>query len=107
MIELRRSSRAGGLGVSSTNSAFEVKTYEVRYFGPHKTIAGRVTGVVRARISEHFMGNVTDYNLDLKVRVDIGTVPTEQLRSALLAHAAHQIDRLRLRHSDTPAIAAE
>ena len=33
--------------MASSGATFEVKACEVRYYGPHATIAGRVTGVVR------------------------------------------------------------
>ena len=88
-------------------TSFDVKGCEVRYYGPHPTIPGRVTGVVRVRIEERFMGNVTSYNLDLKVKADVGHVSTPALRTALLAHAAHQLNRLKARHSDKLPVAAE
>ena len=88
-------------------SSFEVTTCELRYFGPHPAIVGRVTGVVRVTIEEHFMGNVTVYPLDLKVKADVGAVTTAQVRTALLAHAAHQLNRLKARHSDKLPTAAE
>lgn len=88
-------------------TAFDVKACEVRYYGPHATIPGRVTGVVRVRIQERFMGNVTEYNLDLKVKADIGHVASSEVRTALLAHAAHQLNRLKARHSDKLPAAAE
>lgn len=88
-------------------TSFEVKACEVRYYGPHATLAGRVTGVVRVHIEEHFMGNVTQYHLDLKVKADVGHVASAQVRTALLAHAAHQLNRLKARHSDKLPMAAE
>ena len=88
-------------------TSFEVKACEVRYFGPHPTLAGRVTGVVRVHIEEHFMGNVTQYHLDLKVKADVGSVPTQAVRTALLTHAAHQLNRLKSRHTDKLPVAAE
>mgnify|MGYP003644824257 FL=1 len=92
-----------------TNGAtsFDVKACEIRYFGPHKTIDGRVTGVVRVHIEEHFMGNVTLYPLDLKVKADVGHVASDQVRTALLEHAAHQLNRLKARHSSSLPKAAE
>ena len=93
--------------MSSDGARFEVKGCEVRYYGPHQTIAGRVTGVVRVKIEERFMGNVSFYHLDLKVKADVGSVSTPQVRTALLAHAAHQLNRLKARHSDKLPIAAE
>lgn len=88
-------------------TSFEVKACEVRYYGPHATIAGRVTGVVRVRIEERFMGNVSDYHLDLKVKADVGSVSSAEVRTALLAHAAHQLNRLKARHSEKLPVAAE
>lgn len=93
--------------MSSDGASFEVKGCEVRYYGPHKTIAGRITGVVRVKIEEHFMGNVTRYNLDLKVKADVGHVSANEVRTALLSHAAHQLNRLKARHSDPLPMAAE
>jgi hypothetical protein len=90
-----------------SNALFEVKACEVRYYGPHKTIAGRVTGVVRVTIHERFMGNNTTYHLDLKVRADVGSVSSAEVRTALLAHAAHQLNRLKARHTDKLPMAAE
>lgn len=89
------------------DNSFEVKGCEVRYYGPHKTIDGRVTGVVRVRIEERFMGNLTRYSLDLKVRADVGHVSSAEVRTALLTHAAHQLNRLKARHSDKLPMAAE
>ena len=89
------------------DAAFDIISCEVRYFGPHKTIAGRVTGVVRVRIAERFMGNVSTYNLDLKVKADVGHVASREVRTALLAHAAHQLNRLKARHTEVLPIAAE
>ena len=88
-------------------SSFDVRACELRYFGPHPTIDGRVTGVVRVLIEEHFMGNVTTYPLDLKVKADVGHVASDLVRTALLAHAAHQLNRLKARHSDKLPTAAE
>ena len=93
--------------MSSDGASFEVKACELRYYGPHKAIAGRITGVVRVVIEERFMGNVTRYPLDLKVKADVGTVSAAEVRTALLAHAAHQLNRLRARHSDALPMAAE
>ena len=91
----------------SDRSSFDVKACDVRYFGPHRTISGRITGVVRVRIEERFMGNSSDYNLDLKVKADVGHIPTSEVRTALLRHAAHQLNRLRARHSEQLKVAAE
>lgn len=93
--------------MSSEGSSFEVKGCEIRYFGPHRTISGRVTGVVRVTLEERFMGNVARYPLDLKVRADVGTVSTAEVRTALLAHAAHQLNRLKARHTERLPAAAE
>lgn len=88
-------------------TSFEVKGCEVRYYGPHKLISGRITGVVRVHIEERFMGNLTNYKLDLKVKADVGHVASNEVRTALLAHAAHQLNRLKARHAYRPPIAAE
>jgi hypothetical protein len=93
--------------MSSDSSSFEVTGCEVRYFGPHKTISGRVTGVVRVLIEERFMGNVSRYPLDLKVKADVGSVSAGEVRTALLTHAAHQVNRLKARHGDKLPVAAE
>ena len=93
--------------MGAAKSSFDVTACELRYFGPHPTIVGRVTGVVRVRIEEHFMGNVTIYPLDLKVKADVGHVDAPQVRTALLAHAAHQLNRLKARHADKLPSAAE
>ena len=86
---------------------FDVKACQVLYYGPHGAIAGRTTGVVRVRIHETFMGNDTDYALDLKVRCDTGPAPANEVRTALLAHAAHQLNRLKARHTEKFRTAAE
>jgi hypothetical protein len=91
----------------SVGASFEVKGCEVRYYGPHKTISGRYTGVVRVQIEEQFMGNSASYHLDLKVKADTGSVSAAETRTALLAHAAHQLNRLKARHSDKLPVAAE
>lgn len=88
-------------------NSFDVKGCEVRYYGPHKLIAGRITGVVRVMIEEQFMGNFARYPLDLKVRADVGSVPASEVRTALLAHAAHQLNKLKARHTDKLPVAAE
>ena len=93
--------------MSTGTSSFEVLACEIRFFGPHATIEGRVTGVVRVRIEEQFMGNVSRYLLDLKVKADVGHVATAEARTALLAHAAHQLNKLKARHSDNGRTAAE
>ena len=90
-----------------SDAKFDVKGCEVRYYGPHRSIAGRITGVVRVMIEERFMGNVSRYNLDLKVKADVGHVSTAEVRTALLGHAAHQLNRLKSRHSDKMPVAAE
>ena len=79
--------------------SFEVKSCEVLYYGPHRAIAGRMTGVVRVKIHEQFMGTMTDYSLDLKVRAETGFRPSAEVRSALLAHAARQLNKLKERHT--------
>lgn len=88
-------------------ASFDIRGCEVRYYGPHRSISGRVTGVVRVVVEERFMGNLARYNLDLKVKADVGSVPTEQVRTALLTHAAHQLNRLKSRHTDRLPVAAE
>lgn len=93
--------------MSSTGASFEVKACEVRYYGPHKAIAGRITGVVRVIIEERFMGNSARYHLDLKVKTDIGSVSAGEVRTALLSHAARQLNRLKARHTDKLPMAAE
>jgi hypothetical protein len=93
--------------MSSSGASFDVKGCEVRYYGPHKSIAGRVTGVVRVIIEERFMGNLSRYHLDLKVKADVGSVSAGEVRTALLAHAAHQLNRLKSRHTDRLPLAAE
>ena len=93
--------------MSSGGTSFEVKACELRYYGPHKAIAGRITGVVRVVIEEHFMGNASRYHLDLKVKADVGAVNTTAVRTALLAHAAHQLNKLKARHTYKVPIAAE
>lgn len=93
--------------MSFDDAAFDVRACEVRYYGPHKTISGRITGVVRVRIEERFMGNVSSYNLDLKVKADVGHVASNEVRTALLGHAAHQLNRLKARHTYHLPIAAE
>ena len=93
--------------MSAEKSSFVVTACELRFYGPHRTIEGRVTGVVRVQIEERFMGNVTVYPLDLKVKADVGHVASDQVRTALLAHAAHQLNRLKARHSDKLPTAAE
>jgi hypothetical protein len=88
--------------------SFEVIACQLLHFGPHRTIKGRLTGAVRVRIRESFMGNVSEYELDLPVKSDCGLVPHEQARTALLSHAAHQLNKLKARHSHaTIPVAAE
>lgn len=87
--------------------SFDIKSCQLIHFGPHKTIKGRVVGVVRVRISEDFLGTHTDYTLDLKTKADIGFANSETVRHALLAHAARQLNKLRDRHQHRLPIAAE
>lgn len=96
-----------GCDVPDQCSSFDIKGCEVRYYGPHRSIAGRVTGVVRVLVEECFMGNRSRYHLDLKVKADIGPAPADQVRTALLRHAAHQLNRLKERHTEILPIAAE
>lgn len=87
--------------------SFEVVACQLLHFGPHRTIQGRVTGAVRVRIRESLLGNPTEYELDLPVKADCGFVPHEQTRTALLTHAAHQLNRLKARHATALPAAAE
>lgn len=88
-------------------TSFEIKKCEVRYYGPHRTMPKRMTGVVYVEIEETLFGNVTRYGLDLKVKTDIGHATAAEVRSALLAHAAHQLNRLKARHLQSLPVAAE
>lgn len=87
--------------------SFEVIGCQLLHFGPHQAIANRITGAVRVRIREYLLGNITEYSLDLKVKADCGQVPHEQVRTALLSHAAHQLNKLKSRHIDKLPVAAE
>lgn len=87
--------------------SFEVIGCQLLHFGPHKTLPNRITGAVRVRIRECFLGNKTEYSLDLPVKADCGHVPHEQVRTALLSHAAHQLNKLKMRHTDKMPVAAE
>jgi hypothetical protein len=87
--------------------SFEVISCQLLHFGPHAAIEGRVTGAVRVRIRETMFGNATVYPLDLKVKADCGRVPHEQVRTALLSHAAHQLNKLKARHTEKLPVAAE
>jgi len=93
--------------MSVGGTSFDVKACEVRYYGPHATIDGRITGVVRVHIEEFFMGNLTKYHLDLKVKADVGHVASAEVRTALLSHAAHQLNKLKSRHAEKLPVAAE
>ncbi len=44
---------------------------------------------------------------DLKVKADVGSVSGSEVRTALLTHAAHQLNRLKSRHTDRLPMAAE
>lgn len=87
--------------------SFEVIGCQLLHFGPHTAIPNRITGAVRVRIRESLLGNVTQYSLDLKVKADCGHVPHEQVRTALLSHAAHQLNKLKYRHTEKVPVAAE
>lgn len=87
--------------------SFEVIGCQLLHFGPHRTIPHRITGAVRVRIRETFLSNKTEYALDLPVKADCGHVPHEKVRTALLSHAAHQLNKLKARHSDKLPAAAE
>jgi len=96
----------GGI-VGDAVMSFDIKSCQLLHFGPHSAIPGRVTGVVRVRISEEFLGTHTDYTLDLKVKADIGAASSEAVRHALISHAARQLNKLKLRHQQRLAVAAE
>src|SRR5690349_12937757 len=100
MCQKRGSAREGAM-------SFEVIACQLLHYGPHRAIPNRVTGAVRVRIRERLMGNVTEYWLDLKVKADCGHVPHEQVRTALLTHAAHQLSKLKSRHIEKLPAAAE
>jgi len=87
--------------------SFELKSCQLLHYGPHRTIANRIDGAVRVRIHEIFMGNASDYTLDLRVKADCGHAPHEAVRTALLAHAAHQLNKLKARHAERQPMAAE
>ena len=80
--------------------SFEVKSCVVLHYSPHRAIIGRMTGVVRVKIREEFMGTLTDYSLDLKVRAETGFRPAAEVKSALLAHAARQLNKIKDRHAN-------
>lgn len=87
--------------------SFEVISCQLLHASPHKLIAGRVTGKVRVRIRESFMGNDTEYGLDLPVKADcLGSSP-DSVRTALLSHAARQLNKLKSRHQSHLPMAAE
>ncbi|MDB5623018.1 MAG: hypothetical protein JWR39_1581, partial [Devosia sp.] len=51
-----------------------------------------------------------EFTLDLKCRAEIGMAPSAEIRTALLSHAAHQLNRIKERHARAAApmaIAAE
>lgn len=87
--------------------SFDVIGCQLLHFGPHRTIPQRITGAVRVRIRESFLGNTTEYSLDLPVKADCGHAPSDQVRTALLSHAAHQLNKLKARHLDKLPAAAE
>lgn len=87
--------------------SFEVVGCQLLHFGPHRTIPNRITGAVRVKIRESLMGNLAEYALDLKVKADCGNLPHEQVRTALLSHAAHQLNKLKSRHTEKLPAAAE
>jgi hypothetical protein len=87
--------------------SFEIKSCQLLHFGPHAAIPGRVTGVVRVRIGEDFLGTRTEYTLDLKVKADIGAASSDAVRHALVAHAARQLNKLKARHEQRLTVAAE
>jgi hypothetical protein len=89
--------------------SFDVKSCQLLYFGPHRTLRNRIIGTVRVHIAEDFLGTRTDYVLDLKVKAETGLAKSDVVRQALLAHAARQLNKLKLRHQRhaAPAAAAE
>ncbi|WP_210165919.1 hypothetical protein, partial [Devosia soli] len=78
--------------------SFEIKSCQLLHFGPPTAIPGRVTGVVRARISEEFPATRTECTLDLKVKADTGAASPETVRHALLAHAVGPPNRSQPSH---------
>jgi hypothetical protein len=87
--------------------SFDVISCQLLDASPHKAIAGRVTGKVRVRIRESFMGNSTEYGLDLPVKADCPNASPEVARTALLGHAARQLNKLKSRHQNHLPLAAE
>lgn len=87
--------------------SFDVISCQLLHASPHKLIAGRVTGKVRVRIRESFMGNNTEYGLDLPVKADCPDASSEIVRTALLSHAARQLNKLKTRHQSHLPLAAE
>ncbi|ODT49777.1 hypothetical protein [Devosia sp. 63-57] len=87
--------------------SFEVIGCQLMHYGPDAALPNRVRGLVRVRIRETFMGNRMEYALDLKVKADCGRVTSDQVRTALLSHAAHQLNKLKARHQDKVPVAAE
>ncbi|MBD8064436.1 hypothetical protein IC608_02980 [Devosia sp. PTR5] len=87
--------------------SFEVISCQLMHYGPHRTMPQRVDGSVRVRVRETFMGTTTEYVLDLKVKADCGRAPHEEVRTALLTHAAQQLNKLKARHSEKLPVAAE
>lgn len=88
-------------------TSFEIKKVEVCYYGPHRTMTQRMVGVVRVQIEECLFGHTTTYNLDLKCKADTGHATAATVRTALLAHAAHQLNKLKARHMQALPVAAE
>lgn len=78
--------------------SFEIQSCQILYFGPHRSVPGRVSGAVRVLICETFMGHTTTYPLNLKVKADVGQAESEVVQRALLAHAARQLNKLKARH---------
>jgi hypothetical protein len=91
--------------------SFEIKACQVLYYAPHRAIKGRMTGVVRVRVCETFMGVASEFTLDLKCRAEIEAASSGEIRTALLRHAAHQLNRIKDRHAQVEphpmAVAAE
>lgn len=87
--------------------SFDVISCHLLSASPHNLIARRFTGKVRVRIRESFMGNDTEYELDLPVKADCPDASSELVRTALLGHAARQLNKLKSRHQSHLPLAAE
>ncbi len=83
--------------------SFEITACDILFFEPHSIIKGRTVGVIRVRVRETFMGVVSEFPLDLKCRADVGRAPAAEIRTALLSHAAQQLNRIKARHEQMEA----